>query len=429
MKFLFISAYIIHPSTSGAAQLDRALAIELVHQGHKVLFYSAENKNHPLKNQDNYDIICYETPKRKTRIEYHLPDIIKKKTVDEHFEQILIEYKPDIIYVANVINNISLVEIALKHALPIFAICHDYSWFCLKRFLIDEKKEVCKGPDSFTKCYNCLRFSYGAKVRLLDNLSILADLVLPDVNTPYLLRRNVKSLYKRINSIRNSIIIIAQNQDTIDIFNKYTNSKNIFKLSQPTLTNHIKHNIKPNTDTINLAWVGRISYEKGFQIFADSVEMLLTNEIYNFELTIISYGKHEKDIICFFQKKFHNVVNKKLNIIGNLLLPDDVSVELAKVDLLVVTSICPETGPLVILESLASGTPVICNNLHGNRDNIINDVNGYIYNYKHVTELNNKIKELCLNTQIITNWKTKILSVNTNRERTNLFLNQINRYK
>ena len=151
---------------------------------------------------------------------------------------------------------------------------------------------------------------------------------------------------------------------------------------------------------------------------------MTSQNVNNIKLTIISYGNSKSNIINKYS--YLEEIKDSLTVIGNINQPKEVIKELTKHDLLIVTSKCRETGPLIILEALGNNIPVICNDLHGNKEFVINGTNGYIYKHSEPNELINILKDICNNPERINNLRNGSNQIINNSQRTSIFLKYCN---
>ena len=73
----------------------------------------------------------------------------------------------------------------------------------------------------------------------------------------------------------------------------------------------------------------------------------------------------------------------------------------SKHDLLVVPSIWWENSPMVIQESFMSNVPVLCSDIGGMKEKIVNGKNGWYFNVGNSKDLVNKINYLLENKSVL----------------------------
>ena len=153
--------------------------------------------------------------------------------------------------------------------------------------------------------------------------------------------------YKVIeNAVKNKKIRLLNNLDKKNIFNDYQNTKNIFK--------------------VNIISICRLVDQKNiFEIF--EIAKLLKN----FRFNIIGNGYLATKAKLFLEKEGINnvVLYGQKNNIYNFLYDSD---------LFLSTSLY-EGLPLSLIEAMSIGLPVVASNVVGNRDVVINNKTGFLY--------------------------------------------------
>lgn len=129
---------------------------------------------------------------------------------------------------------------------------------------------------------------------------------------------------------------------------------------------------KKRTKCLNLGYVGRIEYGKGWKEYILSLSKL--NEFVDFRGFIIGYGALEPEM--------HELISQ-CNLNDKIELIKGVSQKelrhfYTQFDLLLFTTQLPESLGLVGLESMACGTPIVATNIGGVATYTINDFNGFL---------------------------------------------------
>ncbi|MEM5830889.1 MAG: glycosyltransferase family 4 protein [Candidatus Aenigmatarchaeota archaeon] len=211
-------------------------------------------------------------------------------------------------------------------------------------------------------------------------------------------RKLTKILYLPIsfNSV-NEIIAVSE-------FVK-TNIKKVFGVDSKVIYNgvdtHIFRPIKIEKDRkiVSLLYVGSLLRKKGIYTLIDVVKELDKEQL---ELLIVGHGPEEKNI--------RNLI--KSNKIGNIKLLGKVSLQkLIKIynysDIVIIPSEYPEALPIVALEAMACGKPIIASNIGGLGEIIKKSKGGLLFEPINEKDLIEKILELANNNQ-----KRKILGKN-----------------
>lgn len=153
------------------------------------------------------------------------------------------------------------------------------------------------------------------------------------------------------------------------------NGVNIYKFKKKNYNSIIHVDGK----ILKIGFVSRLSMQKGIPYLMDAIKQLRDLGVH-FIVFIAGEGDQEDFIKSYLLK--HNL-NKFVKMIG---FQKDVSKVLDQIDLLVLPSLF-EGFPMVILESLATGTPVIATKVNGVPEIIKNNVNGSLIKARSSSEL------------------------------------------
>lgn len=141
----------------------------------------------------------------------------------------------------------------------------------------------------------------------------------------------------------------------------------------------------------NIAYVGRITPIKGIKYLICALKYVKKN-IKNINLSIVGDGEEKP----YIQKLIHQFdLSDNVQFLGNL-EHEKVFQIMASSCLLVLPSLS-EGLPNVLLEAMASGTPVIATNVGGMPEVIINKRNGFIIQSKEPKKIAEKIVLICKN--------------------------------
>lgn len=152
-------------------------------------------------------------------------------------------------------------------------------------------------------------------------------------------------------------------------------------------------------DNLNIGFAGRIVPEKGLHVLIDAISQLRT------------LGRPVK---CFVagafdaaegnMSKYHSVLQKQIYSLG---LSSDVHFVgyvspladfIRQVDVMVIPSICQDAQPIVLLESIAVGTPVIASRVGGIPEMMIGPLERWMVSSNNPSELSKKLQEFCTST-------------------------------
>lgn len=126
-----------------------------------------------------------------------------------------------------------------------------------------------------------------------------------------------------------------------------------------------------NDQTIRIIFARRLVKYRGTRIFADAIELLL-NEFDNLEITFAGDGSDEEYL------KKHFASNKNVEFI---IYKSDESIEIHKdKHIAVIPSVGSEGTSLSLLEAMASTCAVVCTNVGGMTNIVIDNYNGLVVN-------------------------------------------------
>ena len=150
-------------------------------------------------------------------------------------------------------------------------------------------------------------------------------------------------------------------------------------------------------------FLGRISHFKGLHILVEAVQKFKASDI---ELYI--YGKGDgTDYQENLMKQTAHCTN--IHWCGEL-KSEEVCVNMQYFDALCLCSTFSEMSPLVIQEAFASGLPVIASNVHGNAEQIRNEENGLLFDFKNVKSLTKQLRRIKDNPGFLLQLKSNIVS-------------------
>lgn len=139
---------------------------------------------------------------------------------------------------------------------------------------------------------------------------------------------------------------------------------------------------------IDVCYIGNLGEHKGIEFLIKSLPIV--KKTIPVRLKIISKDKNTSSI-----KKLSRQlkVRKDIKFFTNISYKKSLN-ELKKSTLLVLPSICMENSPLVILEAMALGIPVVASDIGGIPDLVINNKTGFLFKPRNVQDLAAKILKL-----------------------------------
>ena len=195
---------------------------------------------------------------------------------------------------------------------------------------------------------------------------------------------------EQILSIKTSIFITINNEDYNFVkFNLKKNSQ-CYKINGVGLNlsrTHLKKKLRNKKFIKKILVIAAYKKEKGYLEILKVAEMLKNKKV---KIECFGYGSYNKFNLIKIDKKLSNISFNNFDI--------NLDSKIKNYDILLHLSL-REGLPVSVMQSLSSGLPVICYNIRGNNDLIIDRFNGYFVNsYKDVP---NKIYYLNLEKQFL----------------------------
>lgn len=371
------------------------LAKNLQALGHEPIVVSAifpgEQKNERVVDWYDYDgipVYCIDKnhyPNTRVKDTYYQPEI------SGVLDRLLEEIRPDLIHVTHLINHTGvLLEVAASRNIPLVATFTDFFGFCYNNKLEAADGTLCNGPNpSRSNCLACHLHAV-SKAPAASRFQRLAGAGAVTYPFASLLTSLVKVPGFRTNRWAGLVLDIARRPDILgSAYSNYRAAitptkflRDAYAANGFTLPMHDIHfgvdvprsrkPLKNRDQPIRFGFIGQIAPHKGVDILIDAFCQLPKGKA---ELHI--YGPEDQDLVYMrslrekardYQVSFHGTFPK-----------EQIVRVFADVDLLVIPSRWYENSPLVLLNSLASHTPVIVSNVAGMTEFIEEGRNGFTF--------------------------------------------------
>jgi len=321
----------------------------LIEHGHDVILYS--------KNSKNIDAGIISQAKIAL-------DMFSNKNQCDEFRHIILNFRPNIVHFNNIYPLLTpeLYDVCNQLMIPTVQTIHTYRYFCPKSNLFKGGKicELCVNkkfsyPAIFYKCYHK---SYSAS----------------------LFYSGAFLYHKTINKFKTIKALIFPSNFTKEYYLKYLDisSNNIFVVPHFTFNNIKQNKAKKQSIEKYFIYVGRLSEEKGILQLVK-----LFTQLADKNLLVLGDGPLRKELDSF--RKFKNI-DFRYNV------SDDVKSDLIHNSIFtIIPSQVYEQGPLVLMESFASGTPVLAPYLGPIKERIKHEKTGLFFNPGDMNDLKNKI--------------------------------------
>lgn len=387
MKILFILPYYLPKSNGGTEIYVQRLSSEILKLNNEITLL-IPSKDPPYI----HNLLNIETFDGASELDF----IFKIKRID-----------PQIIHFHSLDGQITHkhLNLAIKLKLPVFFTPHLNNSLCLRNgsFRYKNKTECDKVINS-SKCYICISVNNSLKIK-----NIIIDKLLK-----YNLNIIIPKYYKKFTKINKTFLALKK----INVFALNSFQEDVFTrngIKSKTITHGIDHNefsyrtankqIVEN-DKLKICYLGRISPEKGLHKLIE-----IYPEIKNLaDLTVFgSYSLMDAYVLKTLKQiralKIEFQLNKPFTEIVNYL---------ENFDLLCITSLIYETGPMVTLEAFSLRIPVLSSKYASNYT--INNFNGVIFDPDINGDLFSKIKELYYNRNFLSTLKQNITQPKTLKE-------------
>jgi glycosyltransferase involved in cell wall biosynthesis len=125
-----------------------------------------------------------------------------------------------------------------------------------------------------------------------------------------------------------------------------------------------------------VGFLGRLDRLKGFDVLVEAMHALPAQA--NVELHATVVESREPQLRNYQDRLFARAAAHPRIRMNSAIRPEEVPRFLSGIDVLAVPSQCMETGPLVALEALAAGVPVLGSDLGGLRELVVDGTNGLL---------------------------------------------------
>lgn len=334
---------------------------------------------------------------------YDNPDI------DDRFESLLREVRPDVVHIQHaVFLSVGILEKAILNKIPVVYTLHDYWPLCPKWHILKKDMTVCSR--CFTgnfgdECSDCagdmLNIGKASKSAYLAARKILPQPLVRRLREAYLLLKKgaasralgvegLRSRYRRITSLLNNAdLLIAPTRYIRDRFAEAGIPPWKIKLLDNGIDSRLFSGIeKEQSEKIRIAFIGTFMPAKGIDRLIDSFNSINSE---NAELRI--YGRLQAySGFEYYPAHLKRIARKKNITFMGEFDHSDIGAVFSRTDILVVPSLWPENSPLVIKESLSSGTPVIASNIGGIPELVSDGVNGLLFDPWDKEDLKRKLQ-------------------------------------
>ena len=312
------------------------------------------------------------------------------------FARIVDEERPDLVHVHAFTRAVSvlLVRAAKQRKLPVFFTYHTPTVSCERGTMMLWGKEPCDGALNVRRCTSCSLQSRSVPsfaAKLLSRQPLVLSRTLQKMNrdgrvwTTLRMSELIGRRHQAFQALLNDVDrIVALSPWVLDVLVRNGVSELKVALSCHGLPSVVK-SCEPLIDVaetpLRVAFLGRAHKVKG----ADTlIKAIRSSPSLDIELDL--YGVMQSTTEGAFWKKIQRLAGQDKRVKFLAPIPHDQVISLLrKYHILAVPSRWLETGPLVVLEAFAAGTPVIGSELGGIADLVRHESNGLLVDAENIS--------------------------------------------
>ena len=381
--------------------------------GHDVCILTANSHTEQIGDKqygeysyDGVSVISLDTSKKPVK---RFRDTYFRNDFNDLIGSIIDDFKPDIIHCLHTLNlSVAFLKVIEEKGIPAILTMTDFFGICFNYILKRGDDSFCKGPDRCSSnCLECylsahgrleaLKNSSGAIGRLCGSYKVLSYLSILSKSSDLPLLNTSRDIVQRKDIIKNHYKVFKKLVAPTDFLAKTYISNGFPKDKIQKLTFGINRKpligyTNPRTDfdkPLTFGYIGQISVHKGVDLLVNAF-----NQLDSGDTKLKIYGDTNQDIK--FTEKLKNLIGTRENIQFLGTFPrENLGKVLREIDVLVIPSIWYENAPLVLLNALATRTPVIVSDVDGMNEFIKHDFNGFLFSQGDVHELYKLLKNCC----------------------------------
>jgi len=389
MKILFVVHCFFPEHIYGTETYTLNLAKNLQLLGREVTVLSAVFAGEPRRESlvtryifEGVPVICIDRnhlPPVSLETSYDLP------ALEPVMDDILRQERPDIIHVNQLMNHTAaLPRVARLLGIPVVATLTDFQVFCFNGRLEDTRGLLCNGPDALAaNCLDCLS-------REAHNHPWATDLSPRPPGTGSLAGRLLASMRPgggRLARLRDGLLrrktrLIAAYADFDFVITPTAFLETAFRRHAPDWSYRRMHfgvdvdrSSKPPRQPgspLVVGFIGQLTPHKGPDLLIEALRQIPTQNLH-----VRLYGSEQQDP-AFFARLRASAAGLPIEFAGTF-PGHHIAAVLREIDVLVIPSRWHENSPLVLLNALATHTPVIISAASGMTEFLHEGKNGYSF--------------------------------------------------
>lgn len=263
---------------------------------------------------------------------------------------------------------------------------HDYDLLCSRRFLFDHKQRPCTGPESVSKCWNCVRRRYSWRAQAASSALRISGVhqrlprALKARLRRYAFHEHIARDLARSRAAASVVdCFIATGQPVADVLQRFgIYEAKIARLphvvTRPELAAEPTRSVR-TPGPVRIAYFGRLSPEKGVDMLARVLAKIVAEQLFRFEWRVICDGSEN-----VIRSLLHD--HRLPDLAVTHVQPKDATAIVAALrmaDIAVFPSPWPEIGPLALLECLRQGVVCVASDSMAMASMIVEGVSGYLF--------------------------------------------------
>lgn len=374
----------------------------------------------------NCKVVAARNQSQPTVEQYNSTEVFRYPNL-ETFRACLREHQSDIYHQHTLRSSCGLphLQSAKQLGMKTIVTVHMPDLSCLRGTMMQGGNSACDGKIEIDRCSACLGVSKRVPNSVMTALSYLPNSIVHRIRdrlrhssdvrlrqlgttiaTPSQIRQHQRQ-FDQLVELSNRIVVVCQWLYDAFVLNGVPESQLV--LSRHGVASLAKPIQKSANSPIRIGFLGRWQETKGVQILAQALQ-----QIPNVPVELVIHATHADQHGSANREKVVAIAQNDSRIqIKSPLERSQISDAIAQFDLLAVPSQWMETGPLVVLESFAVGTPVIGSDLGGIAELVKHGIDGWLVPAKDVTEWAKAIAFLVDNPSTIAQLKQNIQPVKT----------------
>ena len=323
------------------------------------------------------------------------------------FKETLSEYKPDLVHFHDLCAGASLshLRICRESGVKSLVTYHSPGSSCMQKGLIFANQSPCDGKVLDHRCTVCRYRVNGIPATLA---SALGRFKLPmNAHNKFILRHSTERF-------RKSFLEFFDNIDAIQVHANWV--KELFlrngipeeKIHLIPMGGHAslersKWRQPDPEQPLKAAFVGRCVNIKGVHLLVDAVKSLPPGK----RIEVHFLGPYWDDTP--YGRRLQSLTQGDERFKPPRMVPPETIVEeLSKMDVCIIPSLWPETGPLSLFDAFAAGVPVIGTNHAGIAERVRHDVDGLLFEWGNSAELAAQLNRVLDDRKLLTRFKSAI---------------------